>query len=180
MKRFYFILLVLFGANAVAQKQNLRPEVSKKALSITQKVIDWRRDLHEHPELGNQENRTAALVAKHLKSLGIEVQTGVAKTGVVGILKGGKPGPVVALRADMDGLPVTERVDLPFASKVKTIYNGQEVGVMHACGHDSHVAILMGVAEVLASIKKDIPGTVKFIFQPAEEGFLKEKKEELH
>ncbi|WP_222537348.1 amidohydrolase [Pedobacter polysacchareus] len=170
MKRFYFILLVLFGANAVAQKQNLRPEVSKKALSITQKVIDWRRDLHEHPELGNQENRTAALVAKHLKSLGIEVQTGVAKTGVVGILKGGKPGPVVALRADMDGLPVTERVDLPFASKVKTRYNGQEVGVMHACGHDSHVAILMGVAEVLAAMKKDIPGTVKFIFQPAEEG----------
>lgn len=170
MKRFYFILLVLFGANAVAQKQNLRPEVSKKALSITQKVINWRRDLHEHPELGNQENRTAALVAKHLKSLGIEVQTGVAKTGVVGILKGGKPGPVVALRADMDGLPVTERVDLPFASKVKTMYNGQEVGVMHACGHDSHVAILMGVAEVLASMKKDIPGTVKFIFQPAEEG----------
>ncbi|ALL08382.1 N-acyl-L-amino acid amidohydrolase [Pedobacter sp. PACM 27299] len=170
MKRFYFILLVLFGANAVAQKQNLRPEVSKKALSITQKVVDWRRDLHEHPELGNQENRTAALVAKHLKSLGIEVQTGVAKTGVVGILKGGKPGPVVALRADMDGLPVTERVDLPFASKVKTMYNGQEVGVMHACGHDSHVAILMGVAEVLASMKKDIPGTVKFIFQPAEEG----------
>ncbi|WGQ08132.1 amidohydrolase [Pedobacter gandavensis] len=170
MKRFYFILLVLFGANAVAQKQNLRPEVSKKALSITQKVIDWRRDLHEHPELGNQENRTAALVAKHLKSLGIEVQTGVAKTGVIGILKGGKPGPVVALRADMDGLPVTERVDLPFASKVKTRYNGQEVGVMHACGHDSHVAILMGVAEVLAAMKKDIPGTVKFIFQPAEEG----------
>lgn len=170
MKRFYFILLVLCAVNAAAQKQNLRPEVSKKALSITQKVVDWRRDLHEHPELGNQENRTAALVAKHLKSLGIEVQTGVAKTGVVGILKGGKPGPVVALRADMDGLPVTERVDLPFASKVKTMYNGQEVGVMHACGHDSHVAILMGVAEVLASMKKDIPGTVKFIFQPAEEG----------
>ena len=170
MKRFYFILLVLCAVNAAAQKQNLTPEVSKKALSITQKVVDWRRDLHEHPELGNQENRTAALVAKHLKSLGIEVQTGVAKTGVVGILKGGKPGPVVALRADMDGLPVTERVDLPFASKVKTMYNGQEVGVMHACGHDSHVAILMGVAEVLASMKKDIPGTVKFIFQPAEEG----------
>lgn len=170
MKRFYFVLLVLCSATAVAQKQNLRPEVSKKALSIAQKVVDWRRDLHEHPELGNQETRTAALVAKHLKSLGIEVQTGIAKTGVVGILKGGKPGPVVALRADMDGLPVTERVDLPFASKVKTIYNGQEVGVMHACGHDSHVAILMGVAEVLASMKKDIPGTVKFIFQPAEEG----------
>ncbi|WP_316842697.1 amidohydrolase [Pedobacter gandavensis] len=170
MKRFYFVLLVLCSATAVAQKQNLRPEVSKKALSIAQKVVDWRRDLHEHPEMGNQETRTAALVAKHLKSLGIEVQTGIAKTGVVGILKGGKPGPVVALRADMDGLPVTERVDLPFASKVKTIYNGQEVGVMHACGHDSHVAILMGVAEVLASMKKDIPGTVKFIFQPAEEG----------
>ncbi|MCX2450535.1 amidohydrolase [Pedobacter sp. PLR] len=170
MKRFYFVLLVLCGGAAVAQKQNLRPQVSKKALSITQQVIDWRRDLHEHPELGNLETRTAAIVAKHLKSLGIEVQTGVAKTGVVGILKGGKPGPVVALRADMDGLPVTERVDLPFASKVKTIYNGQEVGVMHACGHDSHVAILMGVAEVLASMKKDIPGTVKFIFQPAEEG----------
>ncbi|WP_316746427.1 amidohydrolase [Pedobacter gandavensis] len=170
MKRFYFVLFVLFSVTAVAQKQNLRPEVSKKALSIAQQVIDWRRDLHEHPELGNQETRTAAIVAKHLKSLGIEVQTGVAKTGVVGILKGGKPGPVVALRADMDGLPVTERVDLPFASKVKTIYNGQEVGVMHACGHDSHVAILMGVAEVLASMKKDISGTVKFIFQPAEEG----------
>lgn len=170
MKRFYVVLLVLYSATALAQKQNLRPEVSKKALSIAQKVVDWRRDLHEHPELGNQEKRTAALVAKHLTSLGIEVQTGVAVTGVVGILKGGKPGPVVALRADMDGLPVTERVNLPFASKVKTMYNGQEVGVMHACGHDSHVAILMGVAEVLASMKKDIPGTVKFIFQPAEEG----------
>ncbi|WP_316822207.1 amidohydrolase [Pedobacter gandavensis] len=170
MKRFYVGLLVLCSATAVAQKQNLRPEVSKKTLSITQKVLDWRRDLHEHPELGNQEKRTAALVAKHLTSLGIEVQTGVAKTGVVGILKGGKPGPVVALRADMDGLPVTERVNLPFASKVKTMYNGQEVGVMHACGHDSHVAILMGVAEVLAALKKDLSGTVKFIFQPAEEG----------
>ncbi|MBB2151110.1 amidohydrolase [Pedobacter gandavensis] len=170
MKRFYFILLVLCGFNAVAQQRNMRSEVSKKALSIRQQVIDWRRDLHEHPELGNQETRTAGIVAKHLKSLGIEVQTGVAKTGVVGILKGGRPGPVVALRADMDGLPVTERVDLPFASKVKTVYNGQEVGVMHACGHDSHVAILMGVAEVLAAMKKDLPGTVKFIFQPAEEG----------
>ncbi|RZM05951.1 MAG: amidohydrolase, partial [Pedobacter sp.] len=120
--------------------------------------------------LGNSETRTAGIIAKHLQSLGIEVKTGVAKTGVVGILKGGKPGPVVALRADMDGLPVTERVKLPFASKVKTTYNGQEVGVMHACGHDTHVAILMGVAEVLAAMKKDIPGTVKFIFQPAEEG----------
>jgi amidohydrolase len=170
MRRVYFVLLVMISSNVLAQKGNLRMEVSKKALSIEKKVIDWRRDLHEHPELGNAEVRTAGIVAKHLESLGIEVQTGVAKTGVVGILKGGKPGPVVALRADMDGLPVTERGNLPFASKVRTTYNGQEVGVMHACGHDTHVAILMGVAEVLASIRKDIPGTVKFIFQPAEEG----------
>jgi amidohydrolase len=170
MKKLYFILLVLGSFNVVAQKNGLRTQVSEKALSIEQKVIAWRRDFHEHPELGNNEVRTAGIIAKHLQSLGMEVKAGVAKTGVVGILKGGKPGPVVALRADMDGLPVTERVDLPFASKIKTSYNGQEVGVMHACGHDTHVAILMGVAEVLASIKKDIPGTVKFIFQPAEEG----------
>ena len=170
MKKLYCILLVLSTFNVSAQKNSLRAAVSEKALSIEQKVIAWRRDLHEHPELGNNEMRTADLIARHLRSLGIEVKTGVAKTGVVGILKGGKPGPVVALRADMDGLPVTERVDLPFASKVKAVYNGQNVGVMHACGHDTHVAILMGAAEVLASIKKDIPGTVKFIFQPAEEG----------
>lgn len=157
--------LFLFAQNTA---QNLA--VGKKADAITEKVISWRRDFHEHPELGNQEKRTAGIIAKHLQDLGIEVKTGVAKTGVVGILKGGKPGPVVALRADMDALPVTERVALPFASKVKTTYNEQEVGVMHACGHDSHVAILMGVAEVLASMKKDIAGTVKFIFQPAEEG----------
>src|SRR6185312_13110772 len=111
----------------------------------------WRRDLHEHPELGNQEIRTAGIIAKHLRSLGMDVKTGVAHTGVVGVLKGGKPGPVVALRADMDGLPVTERTPLPFSSKVKSTYNGQEVGVMHACGHDSHMAILMGVAELLSS-----------------------------
>ncbi|RZK61371.1 MAG: M20/M25/M40 family metallo-hydrolase, partial [Pedobacter sp.] len=166
MKKLYFILLVLSYFNVTAQKNVLRTAISSKALSIEQKVIAWRRDFHEHPELGNSETRTAGIIAKHLQSLGIEVKTGVAKTGVVGILKGGKPGPVVALRADMDGLPVTERVKLPFASKVKTTYNGQEVGVMHACGHDTHVAILMGVAEVLAAMKKDIPGTVKFIFQP--------------
>lgn len=170
MKRFYFILLLSLPAATFAQKNTLRAEVSKKALSIEKKVIAWRRDLHEHPELSNNEHRTADIIAKHLTALGIEVKTGVAKTGIVGILKGGKPGPVVALRADMDGLPVTERVDLPFASKVKATYNGQEVGVMHACGHDSHVAILMGVAEVLSAMKKDIPGTIKFIFQPAEEG----------
>ncbi|MBU1821832.1 MAG: amidohydrolase, partial [Bacteroidetes bacterium] len=134
------------------------------------KVIQWRRDFHQHPELGNQEFRTAKIVAEHLRSLGIEVKTGVAHTGVVGILKGTKPGPVVALRADMDGLPVTERVDVPFKSTVTTEYNGQKTGVMHACGHDTHVAILMGVAEVLAGQKNNLKGTVKFIFQPAEEG----------
>jgi len=170
MKRFYFILLILGSANAFAQKNAQGEAVSKKAAAVEQKVIAWRRDFHEHPELGNSEVRTSAIIAKHLESLGMTVTSGVAKTGVVGILRGGKAGPVVALRADMDGLPVTERVDVPFASKVKTTYNGQEVGVMHACGHDSHMAILMGVAEVLAGMKKDIPGTVKFIFQPAEEG----------
>ena len=124
----------------------------------------------EHPELGNRETRTAKIVADHLRGLGIEVRAGVAHTGVVGVLRGGKPGKVVALRADMDGLPVTEQVNLPFASKVKATYNGQEVGVMHACGHDNHVAILMGVAEIFAGMKDQLAGTVKFIFQPAEEG----------
>jgi amidohydrolase len=138
--------------------------------AVLPKVVTWRRDIHQHPELGNREFRTSKLVADHLKALGLEVQTGVAHTGVVGILRGGKPGPVVALRADMDGLPVTEQVDLPFKSTVKSEYNGQQVGVMHACGHDNHVAILMGTAEVLAGMKADLPGTVKFIFQPAEEG----------
>jgi amidohydrolase len=170
MKLVVLSLALLLAVPAIAQKNNLRTQVSQAADKVEPKVIAWRRDIHQHPELGNREVRTAELIAKHLQSLGIEVQTGVAKTGVVGILKGGRPGPVVALRADMDALPVTERVDLPFASKVKTQYNGQEVGVMHACGHDSHVAILMGVAEVLAPMKKDLKGTVKFIFQPAEEG----------
>ena len=169
MKTFLLSALLITPLFTLAQS-NLKTEAAKKADGITQKVINWRRDFHEHPELGNLENRTAEIIAKHLQSLGIEVKTGVAKTGVVGILVGGKPGPVVALRADMDGLPVTERVALPFVSKVKTTYNDQEVGVMHACGHDSHMAILMGVAEVMASMKKDIAGTVKFIFQPAEEG----------
>ncbi|RDC54985.1 amidohydrolase [Pedobacter chinensis] len=170
MKKVYLVAFLLISISAFAQKSELRSVVAKKSDAIESKIIAWRRDFHEHPELGNTEVRTAGIIAKHLESLGIAVKTGVAKTGVVGVLKGGKPGPVVALRADMDGLPVTERVDIPFASKVKTQYNGQEVGVMHACGHDSHVAILMGVAEVLASMQKDIPGTVKFIFQPAEEG----------
>ncbi|KQB99678.1 N-acyl-L-amino acid amidohydrolase [Pedobacter sp. Hv1] len=170
MKKLLFSGLLILPFSLFAQNSAQRVEVGKRADAITGKVINWRRDFHEHPELGNQEKRTAGIIAKHLQDLGIEVKTGVAKTGVVGILKGGKPGPVVALRADMDALPVTERVALPFASKVKTTYNDQEVGVMHACGHDSHVAILMGVAEVLSGMKKDLAGTVKFIFQPAEEG----------
>jgi amidohydrolase len=165
-----FLLISLFSS---AQTDPMRTAVAAQASKVEPKVIAWRRDFHEHPELGNRETRTAGIIAKHLQDLGMEVKTGVGVTGVVGILKGGKPGPVVALRADMDGLPVTERTPVPFASKVKTTYNGQEVGVMHACGHDTHVAILMGVAEVLTSMKKDIKGTVKFIFQPAEEGVPK-------
>jgi amidohydrolase len=146
------------------------PRVDEAAARVEPRVIATRRDIHQHPELGNREFRTAKLVADRLRELGIEVQEKVAHTGVVGILRGGKPGRVVALRADMDALPVTEQVDLPFASKVRAEYNGQQVGVMHACGHDAHVAILLGVAEVLSGMKRDIPGTVKFIFQPAEEG----------
>lgn len=147
----------------------LYKKVDSKIDALEPRVIEWRRDIHENPELSNREFKTAEKVAQHLKSLGIDVQTEVAHTGVVGILKGGKPGPVVALRADMDGLPVVERADVPFASKAMGEYEGNEVGVMHACGHDTHVAILMGVAEILAGMKNDIKGTVKFIFQPAEE-----------
>ncbi|MBW3672388.1 MAG: amidohydrolase [Acidobacteria bacterium] len=142
----------------------------EKAEDVEPRVIEWRRDIHEHPELGNQEFRTAGLVADHLRSLGLDVATGVAHTGVVGTLRGSRPGPVVALRADMDALPVEEMTGLPFASKVVATWEGREVPVMHACGHDNHVAILMGVAEVLSSMKDELPGTVKFIFQPAEEG----------
>lgn len=155
---------------ASAQKSNYSELIAKNADKIEQKVIAWRHDIHQHPELGNREFRTAELIIKHLQSLGIEVKTKVGVTGVVGILKGDKPGPVIALRADMDALPVEEINDLPFASKVKTTYNGKETSMMHACGHDAHVAILMGVAELLAGMKKDLKGTVKFIFQPAEEG----------
>eukprot|EP01037_Dinobryon_pediforme_P010589 gene10589-10659_t len=170
MKKIYLLLLCAAAVPALAQKNSLREKVSKKADSLQSQIVTWRRDFHEHPELGNHEVRTSGIIADYLKSLGIEVKTGVATTGVVGILKGGKPGPVVALRADMDGLPVTERTDVPFASKVKTMYNGQEVGVMHACGHDSHISILMAVARILSSMKSELHGTVKFIFQPAEEG----------
>jgi amidohydrolase len=147
-----------------------RDDVDRISAGLEQKVIEWRRDMHSNPELGNREFRTAKLVADHLRALGLEVQTGVAHTGVVGVLRGGKPGPVVALRADMDALPVTEEVNVHFASKVRTQWAGKETGVMHACGHDTHVAILMGVAETLTALKPQLAGTVKFIFQPAEEG----------
>ncbi len=145
-------------------------QVDAAAAALEAKVIGWRRDFHRHPELSNREVRTAGVIADHLRALGFAVQTGVAHTGVVALLDSGKPGPVIALRADMDALPVSEQVDLPFASKERTTYNGQEVGVMHACGHDCHVAILMGVAELLAGLKAQLRGQIKFIFQPAEEG----------
>ncbi len=176
MVRPVLVLVALVGVAlpAAAQRRgagdDLGREIDTRLEQVMPKVIAWRRDIHQHPELGNREVRTAKIVADHLRSLGIEIRTGVAHTGVVGVLKGGKPGPVVALRADMDALPVTEQVDLSFKSTVRTEYNGNQVGVMHACGHDNHVAILMGVAEVLAGMRASIPGTVKFIFQPAEEG----------
>ena len=159
-------LTIIFGQTP----QTLNDQVDQIADELESKVIEWRRDFHQNPELSNREFRTAEKVAAHLRSLGMEVETGVAHTGVVGLLKGGRPGKVVALRADMDGLPVKEKVDLPFASKAKGIYQDNEVDVMHACGHDNHIAGLMGAAEILASIRQDVPGTVKFIFQPSEEG----------
>ncbi|ATC32377.1 amidohydrolase [Caulobacter vibrioides] len=156
------------GAPAVAAPSKAKVEAAAKA--VQPKVVAWRRDIHQNPELGNQEVRTAALIAKELKALGIEVRENVGKTGVVGVLKGGKPGKVVALRADMDALPVEEKTGLPFASRVKATWEGRTVPVMHACGHDTHVAMLLGAATVLAGMKQDIQGTVVFIFQPAEEG----------
>ena len=155
---------------ANAAEDTLDERLARSAEAIQPKAIAWRHDIHQHPELGNQEHRTAALVAEHLRHLGMEVETGVGTTGVVGLLKGGRPGPVVALRADMDALPVLEATGLPFASQVRQQYQGEERPVMHACGHDAHVAILMATAEVLAGLKDELPGSVKFIFQPAEEG----------
>ncbi|MET1259517.1 amidohydrolase [Flagellimonas sp. DF-77] len=166
MKNSYSLLLGLIAISAVGQTVNLESDFN----AIEPKVIEWRHDIHQHPELSNREFKTAEKIANHLRSLGIEVQTGVAHTGVVGVLKGDLPGKVVALRADIDALPVTERNDLPFKSTVTSEFLGQKVGVMHACGHDTHTAILMGVAEVLSKNKAHIKGTVKFIFQPAEEG----------
>lgn len=163
-------VFLVFTGIVSSQNTDLKAKIAQKANALESKVITWRRDFHQNPELGNREFKTAEKIAAHLRSLGIEVQTGVAKTGVVGILKGEKPGPVVALRADIDALPVKERVAIPFASKAEGEYNGQPVSIMHACGHDTHTAMLMGTAEILASIKSELKGTVKFIFQPAEEG----------
>jgi amidohydrolase len=172
MKNLYSLFIfVLIAFTALAQvSPKLQAKIEQGAKDIEPKLIEWRRHFHEFPELSNHEIKTGAFIAAHLKSLGIEVQYPVAKTGVVGILKGGKPGPVIALRADMDALPVTERNSLTFASKEKTIFNSRETGVMHACGHDAHIAILMSVVEILSKNKNELKGTVKFLFQPAEEG----------
>ena len=163
---FYSISLPAQSDDAVKLKEKIAAAIDK----VESRCITWRKQIHQYPELGNREFKTAAMVAAHLRSLGIEVKEKVGKTGVVGLLKGAKPGPCIALRADMDALPIVEQVNVPFASREKSNYNGQDVGVMHACGHDTHVAMLMSVAEVLSGMKNDLKGTIKFIFQPAEEG----------
>ncbi|MEQ8577306.1 MAG: amidohydrolase [Balneola sp.] len=171
MKKLLSLLtLSLITLSLTAQSSDLKEMIDKRADELEEQVIEWRRYFHENPELSNREFNTAEKIAEHLESLGMEVQTEIAHTGVVGILKGGKPGPVVGLRADIDALPVIERTDVPFKSTVMGEYQGNEVGVMHACGHDTHIAILMGVAQILTEMKDDLKGTVKFIFQPAEEG----------
>ncbi|MFZ9981362.1 MAG: amidohydrolase [Cyclobacteriaceae bacterium] len=169
---FLFSVLIVMAAGTLSAQVNSKTitRIDERAAAIEQKVIEWRRKFHQYPELSNREFKTGAIIADHLKSLGLEVKYPVAKTGVVGILRTGKPGPVIALRADMDALPVTERNALPFASKEKGEYNGQQVDVMHACGHDTHMAILMGTAEVLTSMISELRGTIVFLFQPAEEG----------
>ena len=172
MKKIYAVALLLFiSAQSFSQlSSKLQQKLDQEVSEIEQQVIEWRRHFHEHPELSNREFETGKKIAELLRSFGnIEVTYPVAKTGVIGLLKGGQPGPVVALRADIDALPVTERNGLPFASKVKSTFNGQETGVMHACGHDAHTAMLLGVAKILSKNKADLKGTVKFIFQPAEE-----------
>jgi amidohydrolase len=172
MRKFFLAILsiVITGSCFAQVSSKLQVKIDQQAKEIEAKMIEWRRHFHQHPELSNREVKTAAIVEEHLKKLGLEVKTGIAKTGVIGLLNTGKPGPVIALRADMDALPVTERNALPFASKERALFNDQETGVMHACGHDTHVAILMAVAEILSKNKADLKGTVKFIFQPAEEG----------
>ena len=167
---FVLTLQLSFAVTGPADSASLEAEVRKRAKAVEKEIIVLRRDIHEHPELGDQETRTSKLVAKYLRDLKLEVHTGVARTGVVGILRGGKPGRTVALRADMDALPVQEPAGLPFASKEMGNYHGKMVPVMHACGHDTHTAMLLATAKVLAGMKDDLPGTVMFIFQPAEEG----------
>jgi amidohydrolase len=170
MKKFTLAILVLFSITLPSFAIDMSREIDAATAKLMPKIVEWRRHIHQNPELGNREVKTAKYVEDHLRKLGMEVKTGIAKTGVVGILKGPQPGPVIGLRADMDGLPVTERNDLPYRSKATGEYNGQQVGVMHACGHDTHVAMLMGAAEVIAGMKDKLKGTVVFIFQPAEEG----------
>jgi len=171
LRRVSCVFLLAISCEAFAQNQQLlHADLDRLAQEVEPQVIAWRRDFHQHPELSNREFRTGKIIAEYLSQLGMEVKTGIAHTGVVGILRGKAEVPVVALRADMDALPVAEELDLPFASKVRTTYKGQEVGVMHACGHDNHMAILMGVANILSQVRGRLPGTVKFIFQPAEEG----------
>lgn len=171
MQKIIALLLCFVSAQAFSQASpKLLSTLDQHAKELENKVIEWRRHFHQNPELSNREFKTGAKIAEHLKSLGLEVKYPVAKTGAIGILRTGKPGPVLALRADIDGLPVVERNSLPFASKAKSEYQGQEVGVMHACGHDTHIAILMGTAEILTKNKNDLKGTIVFLFQPAEEG----------
>ena len=170
MKKFFLALCALCSIVAPTFAIDMSRDIESAMAKIAPKLIEWRRHIHQYPELGNSEVKTAKYVEDHLRKLGLEVRTGVAKTGVVAILKGKQPGPVIGLRADMDGLPVTERNSLPYASKEIADFAGQKVGVMHACGHDTHVAMLMGAAEVLVGMKDKIKGTVVFIFQPAEEG----------
>jgi amidohydrolase len=171
MRQLLLPVLYLICIQAFSQANpKLLAKLDQQAKEMETKVIEWRRHFHQNPELSNREFKTGAKISEHLKSLGLEVKYPVAKTGAVGILRTGKPGPVLALRADIDGLPVVERSSLPFASKAKGEYQGQEVGVMHACGHDTHIAILMGAAEILVKNKSDLKGTIVFLFQPAEEG----------
>ena len=170
MTQLRMILPALMLTTTVWSAQDPLARVEQEAAKVAPAMIEIRHHIHQNPELSNREEKTAALIADYLRKLGLQVQTGVARHGVVALLKGGRPGPVVAVRADIDALPVTEQPDLPFASKVRTTYLGQEVGVMHACGHDVHTAVQLGVATVLTAMKADLPGTVKFIFQPAEEG----------
>ncbi len=170
MKKLLLATSIALACQFPVLASDFKSQVSEMASDIEPQVIKWRRHFHENPELSNREFETAKTIAKYLKDLGLEVQTGIAKTGVVAVLDSGKPGPVVALRADIDGLPVTESVDLPFASKVRTTHEGMDVGVMHACGHDTHIAMLMGAAKILTEKKDKLKGKVKFIFQPAEEG----------